>query len=203
MSTESPIRVLLAIDEQQTRRVLAALLSLEEGIQVIAEIGHGDDVVDAVRRYRPDVAVIDAEPPGSDGLTAAVLIGGRCAIVVLTSFGRPGYLRRAMAAGVGGFLGKDASADELAAAIRKVAAGGRYLDTELAAASMTTADSPLSEHERDALRLAGGGATITKIAVELHVSETMARGLVSSAMTKLNAEGHHEAVHTARRQGWL
>ncbi|WP_433440839.1 response regulator [Nonomuraea sp. CA-141351] len=203
MSTESPIRVLLAIDEQQTRRVLAALLSLEEGVQVIAEVGHGDDIADAVRRQRPDVAVIDAEPPGGDGLAAAVRIGGHCAIVVLTSFGRPGYLRRAMAAGVGGFLGKDAPTDELAAAIRKVAAGGRYLDTELALASMTTGDSPLTDRERDALRLAGGGATITKIAIELHVSETIARGLVSSAMTKLNAEGHHEAVHTARRQGWL
>lgn len=203
MSTESPIRVLLAVDEQQTRRVLAALLSLEEGIEVIAEVGHGDEIVEAAGRLRPDVAVIDAEPRSGDGLATAVRIGGHCAIVVLSSLGRPGYLRRAMAAGARGFLGKDAPADELAAAIRKVAAGGRYLDTELAVASMTLPDSPLTDRERDALRLAGGGATITRIAVELHVSETIARGLVSSAMRKLDSRGHHEAVHTARRQGWL
>ncbi|MFI6740613.1 response regulator [Nonomuraea sp. NPDC050451] len=203
MSKASPIRVLLAADEPQTRAVLAALLTLEEGIDVVAQAGHGDQIVEAVRRHRPDVAVLDAEPPGRDGLTTATRIAGRCAVVALTSFGRPGYLRRAMAAGVAGFLGKDASADELATAIRRVAGGGRYLDTELAVASMTTADSPLTDHERDALRLAGGGATITRIAVELHVSEAIAHGLISSATTKLNAQGHHEAVRTARRQGWL
>lgn len=146
MSTASPIRVLLAADEQ-TRRVLAALLTMEEGIDVIAEAGHGDEITEAVRRHRPDVAVLDAELTGVDGLTGAPRIGGHCAIVVLTSIGRPGYLRRAMAVGVGGFLGKEAPAEELAAAIRTVAGGGRYLDTELAVASMTIEDGPHGDHE--------------------------------------------------------
>ncbi|GAA1742796.1 response regulator transcription factor [Nonomuraea bangladeshensis] len=197
------IRVLLADDEHLVRGAIAALLDLEEGIQVIAQVGRGDEVVAAVSEHRPDVAVLDIEMPGMDGLSAAEQISAHCKIVILTSLGRPGYLRRAMAAGVGGFLGKDASAEELAMAIRKVQGGGRYLDAELAAAAMAAGDSPLTDRERDALRLAGDGATISRIAGELHLTEGTVRNYLSSAMTKLNAQNRLEAIRTAQRMGWL
>ncbi|HEX4814901.1 MAG TPA: response regulator transcription factor [Nonomuraea sp.] len=197
------IRVLLADDEHLIRGAIAALLDLEDGIEVVAQVGRGDEVVGAVAEHCPDVAVLDIEMPGMDGLTAAERISTRCKIVILTSLGRPGYLRRAMAAGVSGFLGKDASAEELAMAIRKVQSGGRYLDAELAAAAMAAGDSPLTERERDALRLAGDGATIARIAGELHLTEGTVRNYLSSAMTKLNAQNRLEAIRTAQRMGWL
>ncbi|TDE50219.1 response regulator transcription factor [Nonomuraea mesophila] len=196
-------RVLLADDEHLVRGAIAALLDLEDGIQVVAQVGRGDEVVAAVAEHRPDVAVLDIEMPGMDGLSAAEQISSECKIVILTSLGRPGYLRRAMAAGVSGFLGKDASAEELAMAIRKVEAGGRYLDAELAAAAMAAGDSPLTERERDALRLAGDGATISRIAGELHLTEGTVRNYLSSAMAKLNAQNRLEAIRTAQRMGWL
>ncbi|TMR99283.1 response regulator transcription factor [Nonomuraea basaltis] len=197
------IRVLLADDEHLIRGAIAALLDLEDGIEVVAQVGRGDEVLGAVTEHRPDVAVLDIEMPGMDGLSAAEQISSQCKIVILTSLGRPGYLRRAMAAGVGGFLGKDASAEELAMAIRKVQGGGRYLDAELAAAAMAAGDSPLTERERDALRLAGDGATISRIAGELHLTEGTVRNYLSSAMTKLNAQNRLEAIRTAQRMGWL
>ncbi|AQZ60250.1 DNA-binding response regulator [[Actinomadura] parvosata subsp. kistnae] len=196
-------RVLLADDEHLIRGAIAALLDLEDGIEVVAQVGRGDEVVAAVAEHRPDVAVLDIEMPGIDGLSAAEQISSQCKIVILTSLGRPGYLRRAMAAGVSGFLGKDASAEELAMAIRKVQAGGRYLDAELAAAAMAAGDSPLTERERDALRLAAEGATISRIAGELHLTEGTVRNYLSSAMTKLNAQNRLEAIRTAQRMGWL
>ncbi|MEU8245064.1 response regulator transcription factor [Nonomuraea sp. NPDC048916] len=196
-------RVLLADDEHLIRGALAALLNLEDGIDVVAQVGRGDEVLAAVLEHRPDVAVLDIEMPGMDGLSAAEQISSQCKIVILTSLGRPGYLRRAMAAGVSGFLGKDASAEELAMAIRKVQAGGRYLDAELAAAAMAAGDSPLTERERDALRLAGDGATIARIAAELHLTEGTVRNYLSSAMTKLGAQNRLEAIRTAQRMGWL
>ncbi|GAA3687954.1 response regulator transcription factor [Nonomuraea antimicrobica] len=196
-------RVLLADDEHLIRGAIAALLDLEEGIEVVAQVGRGDEVVAAVAAHRPDVAVLDIEMPGMDGLSAAEQISSQCKIVILTSLGRPGYLRRAMAAGVSGFLGKDASAEELAMAIRKVQSGGRYLDAELAAAAMAAGDSPLTERERDALRLAGDGATISRIAAELHLTEGTVRNYLSSAMTKLSAQNRLEAIRTAQRMGWL
>ncbi|MEO3794091.1 response regulator transcription factor [Nonomuraea sp. B10E15] len=196
-------RVLLADDEHLVRGAIAALLDLEDGIEVVAQVGRGDEVVPAVAEHRPDVAVLDIEMPGMDGLSAAEQISSQCKIVILTSLGRPGYLRRAMAAGVSGFLGKDASAEELAMAIRKVQSGGRYLDAELAAAAMAAGDSPLTERERDALRLAGDGATISRIAGELHLTEGTVRNYLSSAMTKLNAQNRLEAIRTAQRMGWL
>ncbi|MGP3929847.1 response regulator transcription factor [Nonomuraea sp. KM88] len=196
-------RVLLADDEHLVRGAIAALLDLEDGIEVVAQVGRGDEVLPAVAEHRPDVAVLDIEMPGMDGLSAAEQISSQCKIVILTSLGRPGYLRRAMAAGVSGFLGKDASAEELAMAIRKVQSGGRYLDAELAAAAMAAGDSPLTERERDALRLAGDGATISRIAGELHLTEGTVRNYLSSAMTKLNAQNRLEAIRTAQRMGWL
>ncbi|MBB6349296.1 response regulator transcription factor [Nonomuraea muscovyensis] len=196
-------RVLLADDEHLIRGALAALLDLEDGIEVVAQVGRGDEVLAAVAEHRPDVAVLDIEMPGMDGLSAAEQISSLCKIVILTSLGRPGYLRRAMAAGVSGFLGKDASAEELAMAIRKVRTGGRYLDAELAAAAMAAGDSPLTERERDALRLASDGAAISRIAAELHLTEGTVRNYLSSAMTKLGAQNRLEAIRTAQRMGWL
>lgn len=196
-------RVLLADDEHLIRGAIAALLDLEEGIEVVAQVGRGDEVLAAVAEHRPDVAVLDIEMPGMDGLSAAEQISSLCKIVILTSLGRPGYLRRAMAAGVSGFLGKDASAEELAMAIHKVQSGGRYLDAELAAAAMAAGDSPLTDRERDALRLAGDGHTISRIAAELHLTEGTVRNYLSSAMTKLNARNRLEAIRTAQRMGWL
>lgn len=196
-------RVLLADDEHLIRGAIAALLDLEEGIEVVAQVGRGDEILAAVAEHRPDVAVLDIEMPGMDGLSAAEQISSLCKIVILTSLGRPGYLRRAMAAGVSGFLGKDASAEELARAIHKVQSGGRYLDAELAAAAMAAGDSPLTDRERDALRLAGDGHTISRIAAELHLTEGTVRNYLSSAMTKLNAKNRLEAIRTAQRMGWL
>jgi two-component system response regulator DesR len=196
-------RVLLADDEHLIRGALAALLDLEDGIEVVAQVGRGDEVLAAVLEHRPDVAVLDIEMPGMDGLSAAEQISSKCKIVILTSLGRPGYLRRAMAAGVSGFLGKDASAEELAMAIHKVQSGGRYLDAELAAAAMAAGDSPLTDRERDALRLAGDGTPISRIAGELHLTEGTVRNYLSSAMTKLNAQNRLEAIRTAQRMGWL
>jgi two-component system response regulator DesR len=196
-------RVLLADDEHLIRGAIAALLDLEEGIEVVAQVGRGDEILAAVAEHRPDVAVLDIEMPGMDGLSAAEQISSQCKIVILTSLGRPGYLRRAMAAGVSGFLGKDASAEELAMAIHKVQSGGRYLDAELAAAAMAAGDSPLTDRERDALRLAGDGHTISRIAAELHLTEGTVRNYLSSAMTKLNAQNRLEAIRTAQRMGWL
>ncbi|MGN9782904.1 response regulator transcription factor [Nonomuraea sp. ZG12] len=196
-------RVLLADDEHLIRGAIAALLDLEDGIEVVAQVGRGDQILAAVAEHRPDVAVLDIEMPGMDGLSAAEQISSLCKIVILTSLGRPGYLRRAMAAGVSGFLGKDASAEELAMAIRKVQSGGRYLDAELAAAAMAAGDSPLTDRERDALRLAGDGHTIARIAADLHLTEGTVRNYLSNAMTKLNAQNRLEAIRTAQRMGWL
>ncbi|GAA3590741.1 response regulator transcription factor [Nonomuraea rosea] len=197
------VRVLLADGEHLIRAALAALLTLEEGIEVAAEVGRGDEIAPAVAGHRADVAVLDIELPGMDVLAAAQQIAQRCGIVILASLPRPGYLRRAMAAGVGGFLGKDAPAEELATAIRKVAAGGRYLDTELAAGAMAASDSPLTEHERAALRLVRGGAAVARIATELHLTEGVVRGHLGSAMSKLGAVSSPEAIRNAQRLGWL
>ncbi|MFI0449458.1 response regulator [Actinomadura sp. 6N118] len=197
------IRVLLAEDEHLVREALAALLDLEDDIEVVAQVGSGDQVVAAVAEHRPDVAVLDIEMPGLDGLTVAERVAGQCRVVILTSLGRPGYLRRAMAAGAGGFLGKASSASELATAIRKVDAGGRHLDAELAAEAMAAGDSPLTDRERDVLRLAADGASLGRIAAELHLAEGTVRNYLSSAMTKLGGQNRLEAILAAQRMGWL
>ena len=196
-------RVLLADDEHLIRGAIAALLDLEDGIEVVAQVGRGDEVVGAVAEHRPDVAVLDIEMPGMDGLSAAEQISSQCKIVILTSLGRPGYLRRAMAAGVSGFLGKDASAEELAMAIRKVQSGGRYLDAELAAAAMAAGDSPLTEREREVLAAAASGATAPDIAARLFLSEGTVRNHLSAAIGKLGAANRIEAARLAEDRGWL
>lgn len=198
-----PIRVLLADDEHLIRGALAALLALGEGIEVVAEVARGDEVPAAVDAHRPDVVVLDIDMPGADGLTVAGQIDDRCRVVILTSLGRPGHLRRALAAGARGFLGKDASADELATAIRRVHAGGRYVDADLAATAMTAGDSPLTDREREALLLADRGAGVAEIAATLHLAEGTVRNYLSNAITKLNARNRLEAIRTAQRMGWL
>jgi two-component system response regulator DesR len=200
------ITVLLADDQHLIRGAVAALLGLESDLEVVAEVGRGDEVAAAVAEHDPDVAVLDIEMPGIDGLTAAERLhasGARCAVCILTSFGRPGYLRRAMAAGVRGFVAKDAPTQELAAAIRKIHDGGRYLDAELAASAMAAGDNPLSQREREVLRLTGIGTETAHIAARLHLSEGTVRNYLSSAMTKLGEHNRLAAVRTAEDMGWI
>ncbi|MEU7001309.1 response regulator transcription factor [Nonomuraea sp. NPDC046570] len=196
------IRVLLADDEHLVRQALATLLGLEADIEVVAQVGRGDQVAGAAEAHGPDVLVLDIEMPGLDGLSVAESLPGR-AMVMLTSFGRPGYLRRALAAGVRGFIPKDASASELAAAVRKVHAGGRYLDAEMAASAMMAGESPLTERERHALALAASGASVGEISAALHLTEGTVRNYLSSAITKLGASNRITAIQTARDMGWL
>ncbi|SNT44955.1 two component transcriptional regulator, LuxR family [Streptosporangium subroseum] len=196
------IRVLLADDEHLIRGAIATLLGLEQDIEVVAEVARGDLVAQAVRDRRPDVIVLDIEMPGMDGLSVAETLPGH-AMVMLTSFGRPGYLRRALAAGVRGFIPKDASVDELAAAIRRVHSGGRYLDAEMAASAMMAGESPLTERERGALALAAQGAPVGEIAASLHLTEGTVRNYLSSAITKLGATNRINAIRAAQEKGWL
>ncbi|MET8332691.1 response regulator transcription factor [Streptosporangium canum] len=196
------IRVLLADDEHLIRGAIATLLGLEPDIEVVAQVARGDLVAQAVRDHRPDVIVLDIEMPGMDGLTVAETLPGQ-AVLMLSSFGRPGYLRRALAAGVRGFIPKDASSDELATAIRKVNSGGRYLDPEMAASAMMAGESPLTERERDALTMASRGASVGEIAVSLHLTEGTVRNYLSSAITKLGASNRITAIHAAQEKGWL
>ncbi|MFF3666926.1 response regulator transcription factor [Microtetraspora malaysiensis] len=196
------IRVLLADDERLIRQAIAMLLGLEADIEVVAQVGRGDLVAQAVREHEPDVLVLDVEMPGMDGLSVAESLPGR-AMLILTSFGRPGYLRRALAAGVRGFVPKDASAEELARAIRKVHSGGRYLDPEMAAAAMTAGENPLTERERDALALAGKGASVARIAAELHLTEGTVRNYLSSAISKLGGGNRITAIRVAQDMGWI
>ncbi|GAA4094417.1 response regulator transcription factor [Actinomadura miaoliensis] len=200
------IRVLLADDEHLIRGAVAALLGLEPDLRVVAEVGRGDEVTGAVAAHDPDVAVLDIDMPGADGLSVAERLhagGARCAVLILTSFGRPGYLRRAMAAGVRGFVAKDAPTEELAAAIRRVHAGGRYLDAELAASAMAAGDNPLTAREREILRLVAEGAETSRVAAVLHLSEGTVRNYLSTAMTKLGESNRLAAVRRARDMGWI
>ncbi|GIH27089.1 DNA-binding response regulator [Acrocarpospora phusangensis] len=196
------IRVLLADDEHLVRQAIATLLTLEPDIEVIGQVARGDQVKPAVAEHTPDVVVLDVEMPGQDGLTVAESLPGQ-AMVILTSFARPGYLRRALAAGVRGFIPKDAPAEELAAAIRKVHAGGRYLDPEMAASAMMAGESPLSDRERDALALAAGGASVGEIAATLHLTEGTVRNYLSNAITKLGAGNRITAIRAAQDMGWI
>ncbi|GGS60386.1 DNA-binding response regulator [Planobispora rosea] len=196
------IRVLLADDEHLIRGAIATLLGLEPDIEVVAQVARGDLVAQAVRENAPDVIVLDIEMPGMDGLSVAEALPGQ-AMLMLTSFGRPGYLRRALAAGVRGFVPKDASSDELATAIRRVHSGGRYLDPEMAASAMMAGESPLTDRERDALAQAAGGASVGEIAKTLHLTEGTVRNYLSSAITKLGATNRITAIRAAQEKGWL
>ncbi|HEU5439775.1 MAG TPA: response regulator transcription factor [Ktedonobacterales bacterium] len=200
------IRVLLAEDQALVRGALAALLALEGDLEIVAEVGRGDEVVPAAVEVRPDVALLDIEMPGGDGLTAAAALRRElpaCRVVILTTFGRPGYLRRAMECGAVGFLLKDAPAAQLAAAIRRVVAGERVVDPALAAAALSEGQSPLTEREREALAAASSGASIADIADRLALSEGTVRNYLSMAMQKLGARNRVEAARIAEEKGWL
>jgi two-component system response regulator DesR len=202
----TPIRVLLADDEHLVRGAVAALLDLQEGLVVVGQAASGPEAVAVAVKERPDVAVLDLQMPGFDGLAAAARIHADvpgCRTLVLTSHGRPGYLRRALELGVRGFLPKTASGAVLAAAIRVVAGGGRYVDPELAAEAIAAGASPLTPRESDVLELAADGAGIEEIAVRVSLSPGTVRNHLSAATGKLGAANRHEAVAIARRAGWI
>ena len=200
------IRILIAEDQAMVRGALASLLSLEDDIEVVAEVDRGDRVLAAARAHRPDVALLDIEMPGLDGISAARELARELPetrSLILTTFGRPGYLRRALEEGASGFLLKDAQASELAKAIRKVAAGGRAVDPGLAAAAITEGTSPLTAREHDVLAVAARNGTAAEIASILHLSEGTVRNYLSAAMRKLGARNRVEAVRIAEQKGWL
>ncbi|MDQ3865076.1 MAG: response regulator transcription factor [Actinomycetota bacterium] len=200
------VRVLLAEDQAMVRGALSALLSLEDDIEIVAEASRGDEVLPAALDALPDLALLDIEMPGGDGLEAASLLHERlpsCRVVILTTFGRSGYLRRAMESGAVGFLLKDAPAAELATAIHRVMKGERVVDPALAAAALSEGDSPLTEREREVLAASEGGATIEDIATRLYLSEGTVRNYLSTAIKKLGARNRVEAARLAERKGWL
>ncbi|MDQ3913700.1 MAG: response regulator transcription factor [Actinomycetota bacterium] len=200
------IRVLIAEDQTMVREALAALLALEEDIEIVAEASRGDEVVPAALDVLPDVALLDIEMPGGDGLSAAAALRERlpsCRVLIVTTFGRAGYLRRAMESGAVGFLLKDAPASELATAIRRTMAGERVVDPGLAAAALSEGKSPLTEREREVLAVSANGATIEDVARKLYLSEGTVRNYLSTAIQKLGARNRVEAARLAERQGWL
>jgi len=200
------IRVLLAEDQAMVRGALAALLALEGDIEIVAEVGRGDEVATVALATKPDVALLDIEMPGCDGITAAAALHAKlpsCRVLILTTFGRPGYLRKAMESGVVGFLLKDAPSAQLATAIRRAIAGERIVDPTLAMAALSEGNNPLTERERDVLAAATGGASISEIASSLSLSEGTVRNYLSVAIQKLNAHNRVEAAHIAEQKGWL
>ncbi|MEU8005938.1 response regulator transcription factor [Catellatospora sp. NPDC049111] len=200
------IRVLLAEDQGMMRGALALLLGLEPDIEVVAQVGRGDEVAAAAVAASPDVALLDIEMPGLSGLDAAAQLrtaAPSCKVLILTTFGRPGYLRRAMDAGARGFLVKDGPVEELAEAIRRVLAGQTVIDPALAAAALAAGPNPLTEREREVLASAADGATIADLATRLHLSESTVRNYLSAAIGKTGTRNRMEAVQTARTQGWL
>ncbi|MFF4286275.1 response regulator [Streptomyces sp. NPDC001633] len=202
----SPVKVLLAEDQGMMRGALALLLDLEEDMQVVAQVGAGDRIVAAALDARPDIALLDIELPGRSGLDAAADLRAAlpsCKVLIVTTFGRPGYLRRAMEAGASGFLVKDGPVEDLAAAIRRVLAGERVIDPGLAAAALSAGPNPLTQRERDVLTAAVDGATVSDIAGKLHLSQATVRNYLSAAIGKTGTRNRMEAVRAARQNGWL
>jgi two-component system response regulator DesR len=200
------IRVLIAEDQAMIRGALAALLATEPDIEVVAQVERGDRVVEEALRFKPDVALLDIEMPGQDGITAAADLRAKlpsCRVLILTVFGRPGYLRRAVDAGVSGFLLKDAPPDELASAIRRTAKGEKVIDTQLAHAALSEGSSPLTPRERDVLAMSVRGASVEEVARSLHLTNGTVRNHLSIAIQKLNAHNRTEAARIAEEKGWL
>ncbi|MCX5385450.1 response regulator transcription factor [Streptomyces sp. NBC_00083] len=200
------IRLLLAEDQSMVREALAALLGLEPDLEVVAQAARGDEVLAAARAHAVDVALLDIEMPGLTGIEAAAVLRRELPavkIVILTTFGRPGYLRSAMEAGADAFLVKDAPAAQLATAVRTVLAGERVIDPTLAAAALAEGANPLTDRERDVLRAAQDGATNAELATALHLSQGTVRNYLSMAIQKLAARNRAEAVRIAREKGWL
>jgi two-component system, NarL family, response regulator DesR len=200
------VRLLLADDQELIRSALAVMLGLEDDFEVVASVGRGDEVVAAAREHQPDVALLDIEMPGIDGLAAASVLAQEvpsCRTLILTTFGRPGFLRRAMESGAFGFVVKDAPPERLADAIRRVAAGERVVDPALAAATLASGVSPLTARERDVLVAARPGATVAEIAEKLFLSEGTVRNYLSAAIAKTGTRNRSEAVRIADENGWL
>ena len=200
------IRALLAEDQAMVRGALAALLSLEGDISVVAEVGRGEEVLPSALSTRPDVALLDIEMPGGDGLTAAAALRASlpaCRVIILTTFGRSGYLQHALASGARGFLLKDMPANELAVAIRRVIAGERVVDPDLALTALADGQNPLSERERQMLTASRDGASIADIADQLNLAEGTVRNSLSAAIQKLDARNRVDAARIAEQKGWL
>lgn len=199
------LRVVLAEDQSMVRGAFASLLDLEPDIDVVATAADGTAALAAVREHRPDVLLTDIEMPGMTGLDVAAELrraGETTRVLIVTTFARSGYLRRALDAGVAGYVLKDAPVDDLVAALRTVAGGGRVIAPELAVAAWDAAD-PLTDRERDVLRLAADGEPNARIAATLHLAEGTVRNYLSSAITKLGARNRTEAAARARDRGWL
>jgi two-component system response regulator DesR len=200
------VRVLIAEDMRILRDTLVALLELEDDLEVVAELAAGDQIVPAALQHHPDVAVIDIDLPGTDGLTAAAELHERlpqCRTLILTGLGRPGTLRRALAAQVSGFLIKDAPAQELVDAVRRVAADERVIDPKLALAALEAAGNPLSPREAEVLKRFAAGASAAEIAAAMYLSYGTVRNYLASAVTKLGARNRVDAARIANEAGWL
>jgi two-component system response regulator DesR len=200
------IRLLLADDQALVRGALSALLGLEPDLEVVAEVGSGNEVVAAALEHRPDVALLDVEMPGTDGIAATALLreaAPAVRVLIVTTFGRPGYLRRALQAGASGFVVKDTPAPQLADAVRRVHAGLRVVDPVLATDSLVAGESPLTPRETEVLRAARDGSPVAAIARRLFLSEGTVRNHLSSAIGKTGAANRAEAVLTAEGNGWL
>jgi len=200
------IRLLLADDQALVRGALAALLDLEPDLSVVAEVASGDEVVGAAREHRPDVALLDVEMPGMDGIAATQALREAMPavrVLIVTTFGRPGFLRRALQAGASGFVVKDTPARQLADAVRRVHSGLRVVDPALAADSLVSGESPLTTREAEGARAARDGGTVAQIAGRLFLSEGTVRNHLSSVIGKTGARTRAEAVRIAEDNGWL
>ncbi len=209
MTTEpasGPIRILLADDEHLIRGAMAALLTMEDDLTVVAQAATGAEALAAARASRPDVAVLDLQMPDLDGVTVAKALHDElptCRTMIVTSHGLPGHLKRALTNGVRGFLPKTVSVEVLAAVVRTVHAGGRYIDPQLAAEAISAGDSPLTRREADVLELAAEGAPVEEIASRVALTPGTVRNYLSSAVGKVGAANRHEAARIARRRGWI
>lgn len=200
------IRLILADDESLIRDAVATLLGLQPDLEIVGVAASGTEAVALAAKVSPDVAVLDLQMPGLDGIEVAESLAKThpgTAVVIVTSHGRPGYLKRALAVGVRGFLPKTASSQVLATAIRQVVAGGRYVDPELAADAIAAGDSPLTGREADVLEIAADGGTAEEIAARTALAPGTVRNYLSSAVAKLGAQNRHEAAQIARRHGWI
>jgi two-component system, NarL family, response regulator DesR len=200
------IRILLADDQHLVRGALEALLGMQEDFDVVASVANGAEAVAAAAELRPDVALLDIEMPRMDGIAATAQITAKCPgvrVMILTTFGRPGYLRRTMDAGASGFMVKDAPPDRLADAVRQIHSGRTVVDPALAVASLSSGPSPLTDREGDVLRAAESGGTVADIARDLSLSEGTVRNYLSAAIGKTGARTRAEAAKTARHNGWL
>lgn len=205
-TSAEPIRVLLADDQALVRGALAALLNLEPDLTVVAEVGRGDEVVAAARDHQVDVCLLDIEMPGGDGIETTAALREQvpdARALIVTTFGRPGYLRRAMDAGASGFVVKDTPARELAEAVRRVHAGLRVVDPNLATESLLGGPNPLTDREREVLREAIAGGTVSSIASRVHLSQGTVRNYLSAAIGKTGTATRVEAARVAQERGWL